>query len=296
MIITSEYFMVGNSIFYELPNGSFVVQNQAGIVKVEDEEMISFIKGVDINNKKRIELKELEELFKERTEDALEFLIAYNIIQKPQNTNYNLKEITILTNNRKIRDHFSFFSDSLDSELTTNVKYVSESSEIHISEGELLVAFLNPYNKSIAQSVMNALNQSENTLLLMSYIYNNKFYIDPLYNPKWKNPCHRCHIGYIESQLRVNEFGGLSYQALIDVIYHEDPKFHTESPLSTVDVYNIITLLLNQLDRFVIRTKGNILLSHESLEDINNTICYDLTTKILSKDISTYWELCDCYE
>ncbi|HDR7352942.1 McbB family protein [Bacillus wiedmannii] len=109
MIITSEYFMVGNSIFYELPNGSFVVQNQAGIVKVEDEEMISFIKGVDINNKKRIELKELEELFKERTEDALEFLIAYNIIQKPQNTNYNLKEITILTNNRKIRDHFSFF-------------------------------------------------------------------------------------------------------------------------------------------------------------------------------------------
>ncbi|MEM5624112.1 hypothetical protein AAHB47_02210 [Bacillus wiedmannii] len=54
MIITSEYFMVGNSIFYELPNGSFVVQNQAGIVKVEDEEMISFIKGVDINNKKEL--------------------------------------------------------------------------------------------------------------------------------------------------------------------------------------------------------------------------------------------------
>lgn len=74
----------------------------------------------------------------------------------------------------------------MDSELTTNVKYVSESSEIHISEGELLVAFLNPYNKSIAQSVMNALNQSENTLLLMSYIYNNKFYIDPLYNQNGK--------------------------------------------------------------------------------------------------------------
>src|SRR5699024_9127479 len=137
-------------------------------------------------------------------------------------------------------------------------------------DNDLIVVFLNPYDKKIVKEIYDRVQSSKECLILMTYIYNSNFYMDNLYSPKWKNPCHYCHMGFIESQLRINQEGDLSYQGLIDILYHEDRKFAVETPISTINMINFMTIIFNHLDNLVFRNHGHTLLHGESLEDINH--------------------------
>lgn len=104
-------------------------------------------------------------------------------------------------------------------------------------------------------------------------------------------------MGHIESQLRIKDAGNLTYQHLIDMLYHEDNNFSVNIPLSNNDILNILTLVSNELEKLILRPNGKVLKSSvETIEDKNFSTMYDLKDKLLSKDVSMYWELCNCYE
>ena len=61
-----------------------------------------------------------------------------------------------------------------------------------------------------------------------------------------------------------------------------------ETPLGPIEIVNILSVILNQLDRFIIRESGMVLFSNESLQDINNCIMMDLITRQKSNDTGIF--------
>jgi McbB family protein len=288
-------YSVNNFVYHKLPSDNIVIQNQKGIVKINNKELIDLIVQVDMNNNRQLSKDEIAEFLGSQTDAAIDFLMNYQIIQEYKNYNFNVKNIKFFSNNYSLNNNLSKHIIELKNDVDIDFTII-QNLETQFNQSDLVIVFLNPYDKNLANQIRDNVQKSGDCLLLMTYIYNSRFYMDSLYNPKWKNPCHHCHMGYIESQLRMNEYGNLSYQSLIDIIYQEDNSFKVEAPLSTIDLYNIIVLIFNHLDKHVFRTKGRVLFLDESLDEINSTTVFNLENKAISKDTSIHWELCDCYE
>ncbi|MDQ0156483.1 McbB family protein [Robertmurraya andreesenii] len=289
-------YKVKNFVYHTLPSKEVVVQNQKGVVKITNQSLIRLISDIDKNQKNFIFHEELAGYMYESTDAAINFLKQYGIIESfTESINFNVKRLQIISNNSIVEEHLMHSFNLLKNEQIIEV-INNRDLKADFFENDLVIVFLNPYDKQIVEQIFNKLKNNGNCLLLMTYMYNNQFYIDNLYSPKWKNPCHKCHMGFIESQLRISDSGNLSYQALIDILYHEDNSFKVESQISTITLLNIITLIFNRLDKLVFRTNGNILFYGESLEDINSSTMFDPQNKKIYNDTSIHWELCDCYE
>ncbi|UHA74286.1 McbB family protein [Paenibacillus sp. 481] len=288
-------YEISNFVYHELHNGDVVVQNYRGIVKINNATMAHYVKSLDVKTKQTISMNSLSNSFGEHSDVALQFLLKYGIVKLKQKICFDIEEIVLLSNNDTISEHFNLHLAPYFAESKLPFSTITTVSDFNFNN-KLLIVFLNPYDKLLAKKIVSKIQEYESALLMMTYIYNNKFYMDSLYNVDWKKPCHLCHVGFIETQLRVNQYADLSYQGLIDILYHEDATFKVEAPISVVETYNMMTMILNQLDKFVFRTKGRVLYSNESLEDINHTFMLDLSTNKISRDVSIHWELCDCYE
>jgi len=287
-------YTVGNFIYHELPSGDVVVQNQAGIVMINNEEMKDWIKILDTKTNTDLSEEEIRQHFSEYCDQSIEFLLRYKIIQHKIQYSFNVSTVHFFTNNRAVAHNMKQHMNNYLSDFDIDFSIVD--SPLGAKNSNLLnIIFLNPYDKKLATEIVSETKKNGN-LLLMTYTYNNSFYIDSLYYCKWKKPCHLCHMGHIESQLRTSQFGELTYQNLIDLLYNQEPNFKVETSLNVIDIYSIVTMIFNYLDRLIFRSKGNVLFSNEALEDINYSVMYDLQTKKIAKDISIHWELCDCYE
>lgn len=289
-----ETYELCNYVFHELTSGEIVVQNKEGIVRIKDPVLGNLIKEWDTHNGSTIPLNDLNDNFGERAQQALDFLLQYKIIEKRETPNFNLTGINIISNSAFFIEHSKDmylydYGDKL------NIRF-SDYDDIELEKNELVILFLNPYNKHEASEIVKKVNSEENTISLISYVYNNTIYIDSLYSKKWYKPCHFCHIGHIETQLRTNHTGNISYQQIIDFIYHEDSQFKVESPLQVKDINILSCIISNILDKFITRGSNKFLFNHESLEDMNYAYAIDLNTKEVSSDVSIFWEMCDCYE
>ncbi|MCT1398562.1 McbB family protein [Paenibacillus sp. p3-SID867] len=283
-----EGFQVGNFIYHILPNENMVLQNKHGIVNIQNAKMIDVIKKLDKMTNNKIDKEYLEVSFGEYTEEAINFLLQYGIIQNFHKKNYNINCSKFFTNHKEFRSFInSINTSSLD---------ISLLDKPHIKSNDFVMVFLNPYDKKLAEEIVKEIKGNKNSILLMSYIYNNKFYVDSPYCSDWKSPCHFCHMGHIESQLRISDTNELTYQQLVDILYHEDNKFKVEYPLEIIEIINITKILFDLYDKFILRKSGFVIQSHESLHEINECISFDLRTKIKTKDIGIHWEMCDCYE
>ncbi|PAD71137.1 hypothetical protein, partial [Paenibacillus campinasensis] len=76
-------------------------------------------------------------------------------------------------------------------------------------------------------------------------------------------------MGHIESQLRISDANELTYQQLVDILYHEDNKFKVEYPIEIFEIINITNILFDLYDKFILRKNGFVIHSHESLHEIN---------------------------
>ena len=99
-------------------------------------------------------------------------------------------------------------------------------------------------------------------------------------------------MGYIESELRVNTNNNVTYQQMIDALYHEDPYFGAETCLSSNQTLNILTKLSNRLEELITLDTGRVVFP----EEFHKAIALDLTTKQSHVDTPIHWEMCDCYE
>lgn len=87
--------------------------------------------------------------------------------------------------------------------------------------------------------------------LMMSYIYNNKFYMDSLYNRNWCNPCHCCHIGHIESHMRIGSAENLTYQQVVDILYSLDQNIEIGVPLTNAQRIIIAACLVKRIQLLI---------------------------------------------
>lgn len=288
----TKKYIVDNFIYQEINQDQLIVQNKHGIVRITQRNMIEFIKKLDTMPNSIINEDLFSGYFNNHTEDAIKFLLEYKIIKvKKEELNFNVRTIKYYTNHNKLHEITQFL---LNKDPSRKIEMI-QPEDFTFNSDDLIIVFLNPYDKKIARKIVEEINRS-NAILMMSYVYNNKVFFDSLYRKKWRNPCHFCHMGHIESQLRVSETGELTYQHLIDLIYHENNSFKVETPLNSIEITYILSILFNQLDKFITRDNGSVLFNSESLYEMNNSIMFDLLSKQKSIDTSIYWELCDCYE
>lgn len=281
-------------LIYEMPNGEVVIQNDQSIVKVFNDEMKNFLLKNDTSYKKEVNLDELKHTFGENFEEAIKFMLKYKIIQEEQKLDFKIKSLTFISNSEKVISLFNkVYEDEYSKKIPLHIINLNESETFTINENSCVVVFLNPYNKKVAKKIKDLIDDTHNTMLITSYTYNNNFYIDCLYNKDWKNPCHFCHIGFLESKLRSDE-GHLSYQQLIDMIYEEDNRFSIETPINERKGMIISILLHEWINKYINNQRDNS--SYLYLDEYLNCLSYNFDNNAKNIDTAIHWELCDCYE
>lgn len=290
-------YSIENFIFHKLPDENIVVQSKNGIVKITDQTMINFVQTIDNQELYQyLNYSFIEEVFKDKTNEAIEFLTSYGIISDHDvNYNFNVKGYEFFSNDQGFLKMVEYITKDDYQNKNLDVNYHDRFDLINFSEHRFVCCFLNPYNKTLAQKIVDHAKKS-NCTLLMAYTYNNNIYINNLYKEAWKNPCHFCNLGHIESQLRIQTDGNVTYQQLVDSIYHEDPQFQIELKLKNRETLNIVNQILNIMDKFIVRNEVNQPSTGYSSYNLNESLFIDLLTHQVIKDFSIHWELCDCYE
>ncbi|PAE18227.1 hypothetical protein CHH80_22800, partial [Bacillus sp. 7504-2] len=133
-------------------------------------------------------------------------------------------------------------------------------------------------------------------ILLVSYAYNNKFFICSPYNSGWVNPCPNCHVSFVESNSRIAKNGETTFQNIIDLLHTEDVNFKPGTAISKIEYIKILNFINMNIEQFFILEYPNLTLKPYYLEDLNQTFMYDFINKRSYFDSTTYWEMCDCYE
>ncbi|HBU84558.1 MAG TPA: McbB family protein [Paenibacillus sp.] len=289
----NKTYTLNNFVIYQINQTEIVLMHNYGIVKIKEPRLIASINTWDRKNQRTVSESELIELFKEDYLSAIAFLEENYLFIEKADINFSLEECIFLSNSEEILTASKdFLFENVDIS-STIVNLNQERKDLLLSENNTLyIAFLNPYSKRLANEINSIVKQNNNSILLMSYTYNNNFYMDSLYFPRASNPCHFCHIGHIESQLRVDSTGNISYQQIIDSIYMDEPKFKVHTPLNKNNILNIMSLLSNKLSKYFTLNNGNVI--HN--EELHECSVFDLQTNKYYTDYSLHWELCDCYE
>lgn len=284
-------YKISDFIYYELNEETLIVMHRNGIVKVKERRLKNSIKEWDINLQKEISKEKIIEIFGKDFEAALDFMLNNYILEKKKEVNFSVNRIVILTNNDIVA---TLIENTIINDLIvpSTIVTIDDNSEFNIENNALYVVFLNPYNKQLATKINNQIKKNKESILLMTYVYNNNFYMDSFYFPPLYNPCHLCHIGHIESQLRVNTDGNITYQQIIDSIYLEQPSFSVNTVLTQNNIINIVALLSNKITKFIALENGNLIFP----EEWHECTMLDLQTNKIHTDFSLHWELCDCYE
>lgn len=287
-----EKYIINKYLMYPIEE-HLIIQTPTGITKVSDNRMIDLIKKWDINSVQQFTKDELNYLFEEETEDAINFLENYRIIEKEREKEVDINGITIISEDS--------FIDELILERLTNqyqnrlpIKRVSSNSfSNEILEDQFIIYIQTMYDKKRVKEFLEVQKGLKNSVTLMGYTYSTKFYLDCLYDPKWKQPCHNCHLGHIQSNFYSEEEIEMSYQMMIELLYQEsEDAFIRGIPLTALQEINIACLILNKVTGYL----GDL---NESLihpQNLNKSTMFDLITLKKYEDTSIFWEMCDCYE
>ncbi|WDM20588.1 McbB family protein [Paenibacillus polymyxa] len=285
-------FSLNNYIIHNLENGSAIVQNQESIFTVTDENLRNILFEWDKEQVEEISINMLEDIFREDTDEVIDFLKQYNILLEQTAKTIQVDKIVVASNNNFIGNSiYQTIFEDYNKKLT--VEFCTLDRLPPVVENELTIVFLSPYNKKIGRKILQRQQERKNSKLLCTYIYHSNFYMDCLYSPSWKVPCHLCHIGHIESSgLTEGDGENMTYQNMIDLLYKENDNFLVEIPLSSVQKINIISSVVNKVSEYL----GDFSYTKIHREDVTSCTLLDLKSLKKYKDTSLHWELCNCYE
>ncbi|MCF6136513.1 McbB family protein [Pseudalkalibacillus berkeleyi] len=286
-----QTYIINKFIYHVLSNGEAVIQTQSGMVRTDNVDMMRLIETWDQKNQTIANLEEFKSAFGADYIDAIEFLESYRIIEEMKEKKLDIDRLSIISNHseiltllhKTIQTDYGKYSD---------VNVYDIDSIKPSQEKELSIVFLNPYNKALGLELRNRQMKSTNSIMLMSYVYESNFYIDCLYSPDWKTPCHQCHMGHIETQSLVADSDTMTYQQMVSSLYAVDQNFKIEIPMTGTQQMNIVTLISNKLNQFM----NDYHTSKLHPEEMSDCTLLDLKTMKSYKDTSIHWELCDCYE
>ncbi|MCA1063902.1 McbB family protein [Rossellomorea sp. AcN35-11] len=286
-------YKINKFVYHEHPTG-IIVQNARGITKITENRLVKLVKQWESTQQQHLTNEEVYSVFKEETDELLSFLQLYNIISEDKASlfNFSISNTYFYTNHHEMKKKFLAYKEAhqgdmkieaIDDELLKSKPFGNE---------DLVVVFLNPYNKKFAKEIRDIFQINKKAKLLMTYTYNDAFYMDSLYSYNWGNPCHICHIENIEAQLRINTTGNNTYQNIIDSLYSELETFNVSFPLNYGQLITIYSKIINFIDKIVRLENSNIVFP----EEYHQSLVLDLNNFAEMKDIAFHWELCDCYE
>ncbi len=261
-----------------------VIQNYKNIVIIKDIEMINFFNWVDSNEIYKVSIDQINELFNERTEQAIEFMRNNYLIDKIRPKIINFENIRVISNDETFINSMKFNS------IGHNEKFIYELLPRDFREFEvnnlldLYIFFLNPFNYKYYTELVNIIKDN-NVLSRFSFYYNNSIFLSNYYKKEWYNPCPLCFFGNVESSLRGKSkvLNTVSFQTLLDLIYKKDPAFEIQNTFTNYSISIFVNTLLNDMD----------IIDNSQL---NNVQYIDFNRNIVLADQAIHWELCDCYE
>ncbi len=287
-----ETFIINKFIMYPFKE-TLIIQTPIGITKVSDTRMIEIIKDWDINSVRQYTKSEFKYLFEDETEDAISFLESYQIIEKERGNEINIKGITIIAEENFVGE---ILLDRLTNQYQNRLSIKTFSQNDFCSElfeDQFIIYIQTKYDKKRVKEFMGIQRKLNNSVTLMGYTYSSNFYLDCLYDPKWKLPCHNCHLGHIQSNFYAEEENEMSYQMMVELLYQEsEDAFIRGIPLTSIQEMNIACLVLNK----VIGYLGDLNRLSIHPQDINKSTMLNLKTLKKYEDTAIFWEMCDCYE
>ncbi|WEG13650.1 McbB family protein [Pullulanibacillus sp. KACC 23026] len=284
-------YKINPFIFHELHDGDIVVQNKFGIFRFSDERIKDFLLKSEGKNTSSFNYQKIKSFFRDQTKEIIDVLLETKIIRFSNTLNFEIKNINFYSNNALVGSLISRSFEEVEN-FHCDRALSHFINKIDLNETELFVVFLNPYDKSLATKLRNKLKSNQNTYSIMSYVYNNKLFVDSIYSDRLKTPCHLCHIGFIESELRIGSRQRITYQQLIDSLFLEEKRFKVETPLRYHDALNIASQICNRIELLLsvfceMEVEG---------DDFLQGLVMDIVTKECYVDRTHHWEMCDCYE
>lgn len=283
-------FKLNDFILYEQSPNQVVVQHVKGILEIDDEQMVKFLQYLNQHKVSVLDQVTFTDFFRQYSMQAIEFLLSHQLIEEISEPTLPVKQVKFASNHQDINDYMKEvmkeYEDQVDSEM---VSFTTMRDNIHSYQG-LNVIFLNPYTKRGAKYFRDQL--ANDAYLLTCYVYNGCFYIDAVYRKRLKTPCHLCHMSYIESEIRKERGVELTYQDLIDSLYHEDDHFPVETPLLKRHIINIVDKISMKLDQLFNGANDQLQFQKHFRESFK----MELASRRMYTDQSFHWELCDCYE
>lgn len=294
--MTTDVFEVRSFLQHDSPNGDLVLHSTTGIAIVKHARMKEFLGRLEQRMQRQVTFGEMQDWFGGETEDALTFLKQYGVVREKAIFNLDVNEVVFATNCQSVGE----LVDSAMRGIECGWSFVFSDNEEGVLGGvrqaigrrALVCTFLNPYSRRLATAIRDATLNKASSPLLMTYAYNNCLYIDSLYKYGWGLPCHLCQISQIEADLRLRFTGGVTYQNIVDRIYANDPEAVISTPVTQRLALNIAAQLVNRLDRLVTLQHNDRI----DPQELRYGYMFDLNTMRLTGDITTHWEICDCYE
>lgn len=293
VILLTDFYKVKKFVSFKNPSGDFILQNNNGIVKITNKELIQLILEIDKENIKQLDINLIGK-FINKVDGVIEFLLKYGVIETSLHNNFNIEEIQFVSNDKEVGELTNYvLKDHLNNSYNyTYTNDITSNININPNNKSLWIVFLNPYSKKIAKKLRDNFLSEKNSYLLTSYIYNNNLYIDSLYSAEWKTPCHICQSSWIESELRGSSSPKMNYQKMVDILYGENEEFEINLSLSNVQIVNIAS----QLSTRIIQHVGSDKSLKSDISMFGEAVATNLKSFKTHTDTTIHWELCDCYE
>lgn len=267
-----------------------ICQNESGVVKIHHKSLIDFLKNIhpEVREKDTITFDEINRVFPDDTEGVINFLLSRQLISEYNELNFNIQQVLMISNSNDVE---KMVIDNINEDIIINSVSLEEIEEIkEFKENTLVVLFLNPYIKSKAKLIRDISMRSKNCFVITSYMYNEKFHFDAIFNSEWKIPCHICNMGILEETLTHNRIAN-DYKEFIDTLMTHHSDFIPESILGKRKVINIATFIINKIEGIT----GADKYTQFTLNDFKNNYQIEINDQTFFTDTSIHWELCDCY-
>lgn len=159
-------------------------------------------------------------------------------------------------------------------------------------DNTLIINFMDSYSSEMVNQLIDVVNNSSNSSLLLSHVYNSSVILHCLYSSDYMTPCPKCTKGVVSGQIYESK-GGITYQQLLKLIYDLDENFKVNFPISFKNKLLICNQIEEQLKYALSDDYSKLDTKYNEFSDIYRL---DLSDNKITKDSAVYWELCDCYE
>lgn len=249
----TQMYEINGFIIFNTEDSTIILQNELGIVQVDNRRMIEFLCFLDTKTSKfLVSNVDLNKWFGSELENALTFLLTNGILKKKNPLNFDIKKVVFYSNDKSM-DHL--FDEYLKREAPNEFIRIEGLKNLPIDEHTLLITFINPLSFEQMDLIYEEVKKHD-SIWSLSYPYNNDIYFNNIYRWSWHVPCYKCVLAGLQNRERVDIFDEVSYQKIIEELYEQYPSFEPEIKLSFTDSIRIFSLLDFILDSLIYRRKS----------------------------------------